>query len=54
VPDLFVAGYSYKSKEIGDKSKFPVFGRFAPKIYFTEQYASDIIKIYNLDFCEVV
>ena len=54
VPELYVAGYSYQSKEIGDKSKFPVFGKYAPKIYFTEQYASEIIDIYQLDFCEVV
>lgn len=54
VPDLFVAGYSFKSKEIGDKTKYPVFGRYAPKIYFTEQYATDIIDIYGLDYCEVI
>lgn len=54
IDDLFVVGYNYKTKEATEKSKFPVFGKYAPKIYFTEQYAQDIIQIYQLDYCEVV
>lgn len=53
-PNLFLVGYNFKSKSKSDTDKYPVFGKFTPKVYFTEQYATDIIEIFNLDYCQVV
>jgi hypothetical protein len=50
--DLYLVGYNFKTKDNPDE-KFPVFGRYAPKVYFTEDYATDLIALYNLDYCEV-
>ncbi len=51
--DLYLVGYNFKNKN-NPEDKYPVFGKFAPKIYFTEDYALDLIKLYELDYCEVV
>jgi uncharacterized HAD superfamily protein len=50
--DLYLVGYNFKNKD-NPEDKYPVFGKFAPKIYFTEDYAIDLIKLYDLDYCEV-
>ncbi len=54
-PNLFLVGYNFKSKEGEQENiKYPVFGKYTPKIYFTQDYAGEIINFYNLDYCEVV
>ncbi len=53
-PHLLLVGYNFKSKDTGDKEKYPVFGRYGAKVYFTEDYASDIMKYYSLDYCEII
>jgi uncharacterized HAD superfamily protein len=50
--DLYLVGYNFKDKN-SPEEKYPVFGKYAPKIYFTEDYATDLIALYNLDYCEV-
>jgi hypothetical protein len=51
--DLFLVGYNFKDKNKPD-DKYPVFGKFAPKIYFTDEYAKELITLYELDYCEVI
>jgi hypothetical protein len=51
--DLYLVGYNFKG-ETEAEDKYPVFGRYAHKIYFTEDYAQELIDLYQLDFCEVV
>jgi hypothetical protein len=51
--ELYVVGYNFQG-EVDSSDKFPVFGKYAPKIFFTEDYAHDLIALYNLDYCEVV
>ncbi|MBL7772415.1 MAG: hypothetical protein JNM95_06125 [Chitinophagaceae bacterium] len=53
-PKLYVSGYSMKDKKSTDKQKYPVFGKYSAKVFFTDQYAKDIIDIYQLEYCEVV
>ncbi len=50
--DLFLVGYNFKDKS-NPEDKYPVFGKFAPKIYFTTDYAQELIDLYNLDYCEI-
>jgi hypothetical protein len=50
--EMYLVGYNFKNKD-NPEDKYPVFGKFAPKIYFTEDYAIDLIKLYDLDYCEV-
>lgn len=53
-PNLFLVGYGFKNKESQSTEKYPVFGKYGPKIYFTDEYAKDIINFYSLDYCEIV
>jgi len=53
-PKLFLVGYNFKSKETADTEKYPVFGKYGAKVYFTEDYARDIEQYYHLDYCEIV
>ncbi|MGI9190860.1 MAG: hypothetical protein ACR2IL_01980 [Chitinophagaceae bacterium] len=53
-PQLYLIGYNFRIKENHEREKYPVFGKFNGKVYFTEDYATDIVKLYNLDYCEVV
>ncbi len=50
---LYLCGYSFKNKN-NPEEKYPVFGKFAPKVYFTKDYAAELIDLYKLDYCEVV
>ena len=38
----------------GSKIKYPVFGKYSPKIYFTKDYANDILGYFDLNYCEVI
>lgn len=43
---LFLAGYNFKNKsELA--GKYPVFSRFNPKIYFSKEYADEIVESYT-------
>lgn len=53
-PHLFLVGYNFKSKETADVEKYPVFGRYSGKVYFTEDYAKEIKDLYQLDYCEIL
>lgn len=53
-PKLYLVGYNFKSKETAATDKYPVYGKHAAKIYFTEDYAREIKEFYHLDYCEVV
>ena len=53
-PKLFLVGYNFKSKETAQTDKYPVFGKYGAKVYFTEDYAKDIQAYYNLDYCEIL
>lgn len=53
-PSLFLVGYNFRSKGKDANAKYPVFGKFGAKVYFTEQYANEILEHYGIDFCEVV
>lgn len=53
-PNLFLVGYNFKEKGEEEKNKYPVYGKYGAKIYFTEDYARDIINFYNLDYCEII
>lgn len=52
-PNLYLVGYNFKSKETAE-DKYPVFGKFGAKVYFTEDYAKDIVNLYQLDYCEIL
>jgi hypothetical protein len=49
---MYLVGYNFKNREESEE-KYPVFGKYAAKIYFTEDYATDLINMYSLDYCEV-
>jgi hypothetical protein len=51
--ELFLVGYNFRDKD-NPEDKYPVFGKYAPKIYFTEDYAVDLIALYQLDYCEII
>jgi hypothetical protein len=52
--DLYVVGYNQKSED-ETKGKFPVFGKYGSKIFFTQEYAQNIIDLYDLSsFCEII
>jgi hypothetical protein len=51
--NLWIVGYNFGDKNKPEE-KYPVFGKYAPKIFFTEEYAQQILDLYNLDFCEIV
>jgi hypothetical protein len=51
--DLYLVGYNFKG-EIDSEDKFPVFGKYAHKIYFTKDYAQELIDLYHLDYCEII
>jgi hypothetical protein len=53
-PHLFLVGYNYKSKETATTDKYPVYGKYGAKIYFTEDYAKEIVQFYDLTYCEIV
>lgn len=50
---LYLVGYNFKGATEAE-GKYPVFGKFGPKIYFTEDYAQNLIDMYGLDYCEIV
>lgn len=41
--NLFLIGWNYLDKD-NKKHKFPVFGRYAPKIYYTTEKANEVLK----------
>jgi hypothetical protein len=51
--DMYLVGYNFRNKETPE-DKYPVFGRYSSKIYFTEDYAQDLINLYQLDYCEII
>jgi hypothetical protein len=53
-PALFLVGYSFKDKPQTDQDKYPVYGKYGAKVYFTEDYAKEIIDYYQLDYCEII
>lgn len=53
-PKLFLVGYNYSVKAGEEKVKYPVFGKYSPKVYFTQDYANEIMEFYNLEYCEVI
>lgn len=54
-PGLYLVGYNFKAKaNNAENEKYPVYGRYGAKIYFTEDYAKEIIDYYSLDYCEIV
>lgn len=52
-PKLFLVGYNYDIQG-NEKVKYPVFGKFCPKVYFTREYANDIMNYFELNYCEVI
>ena len=50
--DMYLVGYNFKNKN-NPEEKYPVYGKYAAKIYFTDEYAQELIKFYDLDYCEV-
>ncbi len=52
-PNLYLVGYNFKSKDAVE-DKYPVFGKFGAKVYFTEDYAKDIVNLYQLDYCDIL
>lgn len=53
-PELFLVGYNFKSKTNEELEKYPVYGKHGAKVYFTEEYAKEIISHYDLNYCEIV
>lgn len=53
-PELFLVGYNFKAKTETENDKYPVYGKYGAKVYFTEDYATEIINFYSLDYCEIV
>jgi hypothetical protein len=53
-PELFLVGYNFKSKSSMENDKYPVYGKHGAKVYFTEDYAKEILDFYHLDYCEIV
>lgn len=52
--NLFLVGYNFGVRKEDENQKYPVFGRFSPKVFFTKEYAEDVMNLYNLDYCEVL
>ena len=46
---MYLVGYNFKNKN-NPEEKYPVYGKYAAKIYFTDEYAQELIKFYDLDF----
>lgn len=53
-PELYLVGYNFMEQANDEQVKYPVFGKFSPKVYFTEDYAKDIVNFYELGYCEIV
>ncbi len=53
-PKLYLVGYNFKSKENEEHEKYPVYGKHGAKVYFTEEYAKEIISHYDLNYCEII
>lgn len=60
---LYLVGYSFKEKpkrkgaeDDGqpEPEKYPVYGKFGAKVYFTKDYAEEIVNHYKLDYCDIV
>lgn len=61
--DLFLVGYSFKEKPrrqgapddgTPEPEKYPVYGKFGAKVYFTKDYAEEIVSHYELEYCEII
>ncbi|MFM2387010.1 MAG: hypothetical protein RL660_1767 [Bacteroidota bacterium] len=52
-PDLYLVGFNFNRTDTGEE-KFPVFGKHGAKVYFSKDFAQDIVGLYGLDYCSIV
>ncbi|MEZ5046524.1 MAG: hypothetical protein R2831_05985 [Chitinophagaceae bacterium] len=52
---LYLVGYNFGVKKEHENMKYPVYGKYSPKVFFTKDYADEVMELYNLhEYCEVI